>query len=274
MAGGAVLLFIGVALVARYIVRPLAGAIGWPLERAFDEPGRLARENAMRNPGRTATTSAALMVGLALVVFVAVFAAGLKASITGSLDDARASRPRSSPPRASSRCRPTPQPEAAPRRRRVRAMGAVHGPDRGQRQAVNATTDTLDGVAPAAARLRLEVAEGRLRRAGRPLRGDTALVEEQFAKTHGIAVGDRFRIETPSGGRRRCWRSASTATRRSCRASSSTSRPSSACRRSRPVRLLHRRRRPDLRTVVSDGSRPRSSASRRAEVRSEPSTAT
>ncbi len=54
---------------------------------AFHEPGRLARENAMRNPGRTATTSAALMVGLALVVFVAVFAAGLKTSITGSLDE-------------------------------------------------------------------------------------------------------------------------------------------------------------------------------------------
>ena len=35
MAGGAVLLFVGVALGARYVVRPLAGAIGWPLERLF-----------------------------------------------------------------------------------------------------------------------------------------------------------------------------------------------------------------------------------------------
>src|SRR6185312_11140803 len=87
LAGGAVLLFVGVALVARYIVRPLAGAIGKPLALAFDEPGRLARENAMRNPARTATTSAALMVGLGLVVFVAVFAAGLKTTITGSLQE-------------------------------------------------------------------------------------------------------------------------------------------------------------------------------------------
>ena len=38
----------------------------------------------MRNPARTATTSAALMVGLGMVVFVAVFAAGLKTSITGA----------------------------------------------------------------------------------------------------------------------------------------------------------------------------------------------
>ena len=87
LAGGAVLLFVGVALVARSVVKPIAGAIGLPIAAAFDEPGRLARENAMRNPARTATTSAALMVGLGLVVFVAVFAAGLKTSITGSLDE-------------------------------------------------------------------------------------------------------------------------------------------------------------------------------------------
>ena len=50
MAGGAVLLFIGLALVARYIVRPIAAAIGLPLERSFHVVGQLARENAQRNP--------------------------------------------------------------------------------------------------------------------------------------------------------------------------------------------------------------------------------
>ena len=72
VAGGAVLMFVGVALSARYLVRPLASVIGFPIERAFHTTGRLARENAERNPGRTAVTSAALMVGLGLVVFVAV----------------------------------------------------------------------------------------------------------------------------------------------------------------------------------------------------------
>ena len=86
MAVGVVLLFIGVALSARWFVRPLAGAIGWPLERLFAEPGLLARENAMRNPGRTATTAAALMVGLGLVVFVAVFANGIKASFDDTVN--------------------------------------------------------------------------------------------------------------------------------------------------------------------------------------------
>ena len=86
MAAGVVLLFVGVALSARWFVRPLAGAVGWPLERLFAEPGLLARENAMRNPGRTATTAAALMVGLGLVVFVAVFANGIKASFDETIN--------------------------------------------------------------------------------------------------------------------------------------------------------------------------------------------
>ena len=87
MAGGAVAIFVGIALTARSIVRPLATAVGYPIELAFHTPGRLARENAVRNPGRTALTSAALMVGLGLVVFVAVFAAGLKSSFARQIDE-------------------------------------------------------------------------------------------------------------------------------------------------------------------------------------------
>ena len=59
---------------------------GSALERVRKLTGRLARENAVRNPGRTATTAAALMIGLALVTFVAVFAAGIKASIDDAID--------------------------------------------------------------------------------------------------------------------------------------------------------------------------------------------
>jgi len=47
---------------------------GWPAARFFGASGKLARENAMRNPARTATTAAALMIGVALVTFVAVLA--------------------------------------------------------------------------------------------------------------------------------------------------------------------------------------------------------
>jgi len=87
LGGGAALVLFGVSLYSPRLVRPLAGAIGAPLERARGLTGRLARENSQRNPSRTAATAAALMIGLALVSFVTVFAAGLKASIADAIDN-------------------------------------------------------------------------------------------------------------------------------------------------------------------------------------------
>jgi putative ABC transport system permease protein len=62
------------------VVPALARAIG-VLVSWRGITGRLARENTIRQPGRTMVTAAALTVGLALVTFVAVLAAGTKASI-------------------------------------------------------------------------------------------------------------------------------------------------------------------------------------------------
>jgi putative ABC transport system permease protein len=86
MGLGVVLLFVAVAMVTKYVVRPLARAIGWPMAAGAGASGRLARDNAGRNPARTAATAAALMVGLAVVVFVAVFAQGFKDSFVGAVD--------------------------------------------------------------------------------------------------------------------------------------------------------------------------------------------
>jgi putative ABC transport system permease protein len=86
LALGAALLFFGVALLSPRLVPPIAAAVGKPLERLRGLTGRLAKENAVRNPGRTATTAAALMIGLALVTFVSVFAAGISASIDDAID--------------------------------------------------------------------------------------------------------------------------------------------------------------------------------------------
>ena len=87
MAAGAVLLFVAVAMLSKYFVAPVAGAIGWPLTRLAKTSGRLARDNSMRNPSRTAATASALMIGLGVVVFVAVFAQGLKSSFVDSFDE-------------------------------------------------------------------------------------------------------------------------------------------------------------------------------------------
>src|SRR5215210_1017365 len=85
-AGGAVILILGIALMSPRFVGPAARIVAAPIERSTKLVGRLARENSTRHPGRTAVTSAALMVGLALVVFVTVFANGLRASIEDLID--------------------------------------------------------------------------------------------------------------------------------------------------------------------------------------------
>ena len=81
LGGGAALLFAGLAFVSRWLVAPLAGAIGRPFERFAGATGMLARENTTRNPARTAITAAALAVGVALVAFVAVLGAGLRDTV-------------------------------------------------------------------------------------------------------------------------------------------------------------------------------------------------
>jgi putative ABC transport system permease protein len=77
--------FMAVALMSPRLVRPLASVLGRPAQRFAGFPGRLARENAMRQPGRTAATAAALMVGVTLVTFASIFAAGAKATIDDAI---------------------------------------------------------------------------------------------------------------------------------------------------------------------------------------------
>ncbi len=80
LALGVLVLFVGVALISSRIVRPLATLVGAPAELVGGPAGRLARQNSVRNPGRTASTAAALMIGLALVSVVAVLGAGLRSA--------------------------------------------------------------------------------------------------------------------------------------------------------------------------------------------------
>jgi putative ABC transport system permease protein len=77
---------VGVLTLAPVVVRPLASVIGAPL-RLRGVAGDLARQNALRNPRRTASTASALMIGLTLVVAMGVFGSSLKASFATILHD-------------------------------------------------------------------------------------------------------------------------------------------------------------------------------------------
>ncbi len=203
IAGGAVLIFIGVALSARYIVRPLASAIGLPIEALFHTPGRLARENSMRNPARTAVTSAALMVGLGLVVFVAVFAAGLKSSFSRQIDELVKSEIIA----YSSSFTPIPA-RTEDEIGSVRGVGSITSVLFDQMevngQSSNTLYDLMLGVNPRKLTHAytfdwVDGSDALLGKLGR----DRALVEEQFVKAHKIGVGDSYRVVTPSGGHAR-----------------------------------------------------------------------
>ncbi|MGO9822599.1 MAG: ABC transporter permease, partial [Solirubrobacteraceae bacterium] len=85
---GALLVFAAVGMLVPIVARPLSGALGRPLAALLGMPGRLGRENSMRNPRRTAQTAAALMIGLALVSTIAVLGASLSTSAKDQVDSA------------------------------------------------------------------------------------------------------------------------------------------------------------------------------------------
>jgi putative ABC transport system permease protein len=85
---GVLLVFFGVSALGRTVALPLSRVIGLPLPRLRGVSGQLARENAMRNPKRTAATASALMIGVGLVTFITIFAASTKASFSDTLDRA------------------------------------------------------------------------------------------------------------------------------------------------------------------------------------------
>jgi putative ABC transport system permease protein len=84
---GVIALFMGIALLAPRLVKPLARIVGWPARRAGGLAGELAGANAVRNPGRTASTAAALMIGLTLVTVVAVLGAGMNKATEAAVTD-------------------------------------------------------------------------------------------------------------------------------------------------------------------------------------------
>ncbi|MFE6360902.1 ABC transporter permease [Streptomyces sp. NPDC057806] len=80
MGLGAVLLIIGVFVLTPLLSRPLIAAAS-PVLRIFGVSGKLARQNSVRNPRRTATTASALMIGLTLITGMTVMAGSLQQAI-------------------------------------------------------------------------------------------------------------------------------------------------------------------------------------------------
>jgi putative ABC transport system permease protein len=82
----AFVILVAMLVLGPVVARPVAGLLGAPIAKAGGITGELSRDNAIRNPRRTASTAAALLVGVAIVVLFSVFIASLKSLITDSVE--------------------------------------------------------------------------------------------------------------------------------------------------------------------------------------------
>jgi len=83
---GTIAIFFGIALLAPFLIRPLAAALSWPIRKLSPVEGRIAADSARSNPTRTAATATALMIGLALVVAVNTLGASFLHTVSDELD--------------------------------------------------------------------------------------------------------------------------------------------------------------------------------------------
>ncbi len=193
---GIVLTLIATVIAGPLLVRPVIRVLGGAFPAVFGSVGRMSQRNALRNPRRTGATAAALMVGLALVGGLSVASASMtksfdrqiddtlgadfvvqnntfmpfSAEITGKIEDTEGAG-------LVVRQRFTPLEVALPDGENVETTAAGYGA-------------RLDDVA------NLKYAEGSSRTALAPGRIG---MDKEFARKHGVRVGDVLPVTFPGG---------------------------------------------------------------------------
>jgi putative ABC transport system permease protein len=197
LALGCLVTFLGVGAISPALVKPLAALVGLPAQHLAGAAGRLARENSVRNPSRTALTAAALMVFMALVTFVAVLGQGMRNSVTDGVDRVvRADYVVTSDDGASTL--PADVGRTITGRAGAASASSVRQ-DSARAFAADTSVNGLDG-ATIAELVRLDWdpgAETSLANLG----ADGAIVQHDFAAAHDLRVGSRFDIKTAHGKR-------------------------------------------------------------------------
>ena len=192
---GAALTFLGVAFLSPRLVGPIASFVGAPLAR-FGTPGVLARENSVRQPGRTAVTAAALMIGVALVTFASIFASGASKTVRDAVESSFTGQ--AIIQAESSGGPPAPVPTGAAKL--VRATEGVSDVAvmRFARARVDGKTTSVVGIDPGTmpAVYKIKWAEGTDDAALAGLGDGTILVGKDYAEEHDLDVGDTVTLET------------------------------------------------------------------------------
>ncbi|MEV6565957.1 ABC transporter permease [Streptomyces kronopolitis] len=198
MGLGGMLLLVGVFVLTPLLSRPLI-ALGGPVLRGFGISGLLARQNALRNPRRTAATASALMIGLTLITGMTVIAKGvdqgisnvaasaLKADYTVMMSD----QGQPLPPDAEKDVKGAAGVSAlTPMRKDMVRVGAGAGTDGRNVSGVTGVDGKTFGSLG-----NLDFTKGSLG----SLHGDRVVVDSSAAKEYGLKTGSRFPVTFPDG---------------------------------------------------------------------------
>jgi putative ABC transport system permease protein len=195
MLGGALLVFLGIALLSVRLIRPLASALGWPATRIGGAAGSLARDNSKRNPQRTASTASALMIGLALVTLVSVLAAGIIQSFKGSVNDLWANADYAITAQNNFSPIPVAAADAVAKTPGVTEVGNV----RGGEALIYGSGRSLTAVDPPTAEMfSIEWKEGSPS-VPAELGANGAFVDDGFAEDHNLHIGSPIHVTFPNG---------------------------------------------------------------------------
>ncbi|MFL6240630.1 MAG: ABC transporter permease [Actinomycetes bacterium] len=190
---GVLITFIGVTAMFPLIARPASRWLGAPLAAFRGSTGVIAQENAMRNPKRTASTAAALMIGLSLVAAMGVLAASLKASINKDVDKTG----RAELILSDAGNNATLSPAAAEAIRHQPGVAAVSELGYGSAK-VDGTRHYVTPIDPATIDKVLDIGIKKGTVAALTDRG--VLVYDQVAKTKNYKIGDRLKFQWAQSG--------------------------------------------------------------------------
>jgi putative ABC transport system permease protein len=188
---GVLLFFRGVKTLAPKLIRPIASILGAPGARLGGSAGALARQNAMRNPARTASTAGALMIALSLITFVAVLGQGVKTSFGGAVDSLFAADYSLTAGNTPLTNKAAQAARKAPAVELVSEIRTGSGRLNGKTVAVDGVDANLQQVVDMKWSAGEDVPE-RLGRTG-------AFVKKDYADDHGLELGSPLTVKTPTG---------------------------------------------------------------------------
>jgi len=192
LAAGVIVFFKGVSTIAPKLIRPLASVLGAPGARIGGSAGSLARQNAMRNPSRTASTAGALMIGLSLITFVAVLGQGVKSSFGSAVNELFVADYSVTAGDSLLTSKAATAAAKAPGVEVVSEIRSGTARLKGASVAVNG----VDANLPQVVAMKWSAGSGNV---ASQLGADGAFIKKRYAEDHQLTVGSPLSVKTPTG---------------------------------------------------------------------------